>query len=117
MIARVWHGMVPAALADRYAQYLEETGVREASATPGNRGVLVLRRAEGARTHFLFTSFWASFDAIRRFAGDAVDRAVYYPRDRDFLIELEPGVAHFEVMETDDRDRSSHFARILGPVG
>ncbi len=99
MIARLWHGAVPAAKGDAYAAYLRRTGVRECRATPGNRDVQVLRRTVGAETHFLFISLWDSMDAIRRFAGDDVERARYYPEDRDYLLELEPGVTHYEVLE------------------
>ena len=44
LIARLWHGAVPAAKGDDYAVYLGRTGVTECRATPGNRGVEVLRR-------------------------------------------------------------------------
>ena len=46
MIARLWRGVVPAGRGDAYAAYLDRTGVRDCRATPGNRGVLVLRRDE-----------------------------------------------------------------------
>ena len=117
MIARIWHGAVPASLAGDYVRYLGETGVRSARAVPGNRGVLLLRRSEGARTDFLFTSLWESAAAIRRFAGPQPERAVYYPRDREFLLELEPTVAHYDVVEAPAADLSAHFARILRPLG
>ncbi len=45
----------------------------------------------------MFISFWASLDAIRRFAGDNVDRAVYYPIDHEFLLTMEATVRHYEV--------------------
>jgi heme-degrading monooxygenase HmoA len=99
LIARLWHGAVPAAKADAYTAYLRTTGVRECRATPGNRGVEVLRRTSGGKTHFWFISFWDSMDAIRGFAGDDVERAHYYPEDRDYLIALEPTVMHYEVVE------------------
>ena len=99
MIARLWHGAVPAAKEDRYAAYLRQTGVTDCRATPGNRGVQVLRRRVGAESHFLFISFWDSMEAIRAFAGDDVERALYYPEDRDYLLQLEPRVAHYEVLE------------------
>ncbi len=99
MIARLWHGAVPAAKGDDYARYLQKTGVTECRATPGNRGVQVLRRTVGGETHFLFISLWESRDAIRRFAGDDIDRAHYYPEDREYLLELEPTVTHYEVLE------------------
>ena len=97
MIARTWHGVVPEAKADAYLDYLNRTGVPGYRATPGNRGVHVLRRTEDGRTHFLLLSLWESWDAIRAFAGDDLDRARYYPEDREYLLELEPTVTHYEV--------------------
>ncbi|MFO7586601.1 MAG: antibiotic biosynthesis monooxygenase [Gemmatimonadota bacterium] len=101
MIARVWHGAVPADWADAYREYLLRTGIRDARATPGNRGVRVLRRIEEDVAHFLFITFWESKDAIRAFAGGDVERARYYPEDEVFLLELEPFVTHYEVLETE----------------
>ena len=98
MIARAWHGETPAEKADAYGAYLLATGVTDCRATPGNRGVQVLRRVSGERAEFLFISFWESVDAIRAFAGDDVEQARYYPEDRAFLIALEPRVVHYEVV-------------------
>jgi heme-degrading monooxygenase HmoA len=98
LIARVWHGATDAARGDEYADYLERTGARECRATPGNRGVFVLRRIKHDRAEFTFISLWESIDAIRRFAGDDYEKAHYYPEDRDFLIELEPFVEHYDVL-------------------
>lgn len=97
MIARIWHGAVPAEKADTYMQYLQKTGVPDSRATPGNRGVYVLRRREGAVGHFLFVSLWESREAIAAFAGEDVEKARYYPEDAEFLLELEPTVTHYEV--------------------
>ncbi len=96
MIARVWQGAVPASRGDAYAVYLDRTGVRDCRATPGNQGVLVLRHDAADRTEFVFISLWESMDAIRRFAGNDVDRARYYDEDRDFLLSLEPTVRHYD---------------------
>jgi heme-degrading monooxygenase HmoA len=97
MIARLWHGAVAPGRADAYMRYLEKTGLPDYRATPGNRGVYVLRREEGGVAHFLLVSLWESWDAIRAFAGDDLDRARYYPEDAEFLLELEPMVIHYEV--------------------
>ena len=97
MIARLWHGAVPAAKADEYMSYLERTGLPDYRATPGNRGVYVLRRTEERVAHFLLVSLWESREAIRAFAGDDMERARYYPEDAGFLLELEPTVTHYEV--------------------
>jgi heme-degrading monooxygenase HmoA len=98
MIARLWHGVVPAAKADAYYAYLLRTGIPDYRQTLGNRGVQILRREQDDRTHFLLLTFWESLDALRRFAGDQVETARYYPEDAVFLIELEPQVVHYEVL-------------------
>ena len=99
MIARSWHGRVPAAKADSYHDYLRQSGLADYVATPGNRGIYVLRRTEDEVTHFLLLSFWESLDAIRAFAGADHERARYYPDDDDYLLEREPFVTHYEVLE------------------
>ncbi len=98
MIARSWHGVTKAAQAEQYLKYLHATGLDDIGKTEGNRGVMVLRRIDGDRAHFQLISFWNSYEAIRRFAGDEIERAFYYPEDKDFLLELEPEVAHYEVV-------------------
>ena len=98
MIARLWHGAVPTAKADEYARYLEKTGIPDYRATPGNRGVYVLRRLDGEVAHFLLVTLWESPEAIRKFAGEEIERARYYPEDAKYLMELEPKVIHYEVL-------------------
>jgi heme-degrading monooxygenase HmoA len=98
MIARTWHGRVPASKAEAYHAYLLRTGLADYQATPGNRGVLVQRWVEGDVAHFLLTTLWDSVDAIKRFAGEDYERARYYPEDDEFLLEREPSVHHAEVL-------------------
>ena len=98
MMARIWHGRVVSGKADAYMQYMEATGLRDYRATPGNRDVIVLRRAEGDVTHFLVLTFWDSLEAIKAFAGPHPEKAVYYPEDDAFLLEKEPHVTHYEVL-------------------
>ena len=100
MIARTWHGVVPVARADAYWEYLNQTGIPDYKATPGNLGVTVLRRIEGDHAHFLIISYWESMSAIHAFAGDDVEKAVYYPEDDDFLLGREPNVNHYEVLDS-----------------
>jgi hypothetical protein len=57
----------------------------------------MLRRDEGDRTAFVTLSFWDSLDAIRGFAGDDIERAVYYPEDDRYLVEHEDTVTHWQV--------------------
>ena len=57
MIARTWHGRVPAKHAHTYHAYLLRTGLSDYASTPGNQGVHVLCRTEGDVTHFLLLTF------------------------------------------------------------
>jgi hypothetical protein len=58
-----------------------------------------MRRIEGDVAHFLFITHWESFEAIRGFAGDDLARAKYYPEDREYLLEFEPTVQHYELCD------------------
>ncbi|HEY7461140.1 MAG TPA: antibiotic biosynthesis monooxygenase [Gemmatimonadota bacterium] len=97
MIARIWHGRTRAEHADAYLDYLKETPVGDVRAVPGNLGLQVWKRVQGSEAEFLFVSYWPSLEAVREFAGEDLEKAVYYPRDREYLMELEPNVAHYEV--------------------
>ena len=98
MIARIWHGRTAAHKADEYLEYLNKTGIPDYQATEGNQGVYVLRRMEGDEAHFLLLTLWQSRDAIVKFAGSDVEKARYYPEDRDYLVEFEPTVTHYEIL-------------------
>ncbi len=98
MIARMWHGTVPASKAQAYREFLNRRAIPDYQSTPGNLAVYVLERHEGEITHFMTLTFWESLDAIRAFAGDDVERAKYYPEDDDFLLAFEPAVVHYAVV-------------------
>jgi len=98
LVARLWHGRTLTAKADSYEKYLNETGVKKILATDGNHGVEVLRHTDGPKTDFVVISYWESLDAVKRFAGADYQKAVIMPRDAEFLIEVEPGVVHYEVV-------------------
>jgi hypothetical protein len=42
-------------------------------------------------------TFWESVEAIRGFAGDDVERAVFYPEDDRFLVAREDRVTHWQI--------------------
>lgn len=107
MIARAWHGVTDAAKSDVYLEYLNRTGIPDYRATKGNQGVLVLRKVEGQKAHFLLFSFWETEDAIRAFAGDDLTKARYYPEDKEFILELEPTVEHYEILVGQLRQETS----------
>jgi heme-degrading monooxygenase HmoA len=98
MIARTWRGAVRAADAERYARYIQATGLAEYSATPGNRGAYLLYRIDGDRAEVLTVSLWDSLDAVRGFAGEDVERAVFYPEDDAYLVERDLTARHWSAI-------------------
>ena len=98
-VVRIWHGRTPQAKADAYWQFLHERAVPDYRSTPGNLEVKLLRRMDGAVCHFQTVTTWESMDAIIRFAGNPPDKAKYYAEDRQFLLEFEETVQHFEASE------------------
>ena len=97
-IARIWRGRTLASKADEYQAYLDSSGISRVRATPGNLGVTVLRRNDGGKTEFLVMSIWESVEAIKKFAGEDYQKAVILPRDREYLLEVEPNVLHYEIL-------------------
>ena len=98
MIARVWHGRVRSKHAQEYTHYIEGTGLRDYRACRGNRGALMLVRAHGDEAEVLTISLWDSVDNIKAFAGEDISKARYYPKDKEYLLELEEHVRHFDVV-------------------
>jgi heme-degrading monooxygenase HmoA len=106
MLARIWSGAVRREDGDAYSEYMDATGVPAYAATPGNRGVWMLRRDIGDRAEFVMFTLWESLDAVKAFAGEDYETAVFYPEDDRFLIERDAQARHYEVAAaktTDDR--------------
>jgi antibiotic biosynthesis monooxygenase (ABM) superfamily enzyme len=97
VIARVWFGRTKFEDYDAYLAYLEESGVAALKQTPGNRGVMVLRRLDGDEAEFGVLSLWDSLEDVKAFAGEDVDVARYFPDDERFLLELTPKLKHYVV--------------------
>jgi len=98
MIARIWRGVTVEGDADAYYAYLRETGVKEYKSTDGNRGVYVLRRIQNGEAEFVLISLWESYNAIKKFAGEHYDEAVFYPEDDRYLVRKDLHVKHYAVI-------------------
>jgi hypothetical protein len=101
MIARLWHGRVPAARAAAYREFLIGRAIPDYRAVTGNLGVRILERTEGDVVHFQTLTFWTGIAAVRAFAGADATRAKYYVEDADFLLEMEERVQHWDVVGAD----------------
>ncbi len=98
MIVRMWHGCMPTEKAKAHREFLNARAIPDYRSIPGNLSVYILERPEGDVTHFITMTFWESLDAIKTFAGEDAERAKCYPEDKDFLLDFEPTVVHYEVV-------------------
>ena len=98
MIARTWRGFTRLEDAEPYVNYLHASGLAAFASTEGNRGAFTFRRRLDDRIEFLVISLWESMDAVRRFAGENPERAVFYPEDDRYLIDRDRTVGHYEVV-------------------
>lgn len=101
MIVRLWKGRVPADKAEEYTRYQLEVGPPNYRVIDGNVGGWVIgRELDGGEYEIGMLTLWESWEAIRAFAGDPVDKARYYERDFDFLIDPPETVDHWEVVDS-----------------
>lgn len=98
MIVRMWHGRVPKIKAKAYRNFVNSRAIPDYRSVPGNISVHILEREEGEVTHFITLTFWKDLESIKGFAGADIETAKYYPEDKDFLLEFEPKVVHYEVV-------------------
>jgi hypothetical protein len=98
MIARRWHGLVPAEKADEYLRLMREVALPDYGGTPGLVGAWCLDRRDGDTVHVEMFTLWEDEASIRGFAGEDMNRAKYYDFDTDYLMELEQGVTHFRAV-------------------
>ena len=95
-ITRIWHGITKSEHATEYLKYVQETGFADYQKIKGNLSAKILRRIDGEICHFLTVTEWDSYESIKAFAGEDFDKARYYDRDREFLLEFEEKVTHYE---------------------
>ena len=96
MITRIWHGKTEAKHADSYLKILRETGLKEYLAIEGIISAKILRKIDSDTCHFYTVTEWKDVESIKRFAGDDYEKAKYYPEDKNYLLEFEETVGHYE---------------------
>jgi heme-degrading monooxygenase HmoA len=100
VIARVWHGRTPRAKADEYERYLSSALVKFPT-IKGNLGYQMMRLDGGPDgdelVEFQVISYWENLDCIKAYAGADIRRTHDLPRDKDYLVDMEPLVRNYEL--------------------
>lgn len=99
MIMRIWRGITPKEQGDAYLEHLQQTALPTLIDQPGQRGAWVLRRVQGDHCEFQLLTLWDSMDALRAFAGGQPERAIYFAEDDKYLLDMEPVVRLYEVVD------------------
>ena len=97
MIARIWHGRTRAKDYEAYTAFLKERAISDYRDTEGFIRLVFLRALREGEGHFTLITFWENVEVIKNFAGEEYEKAKYYPEDKDYLLEFEEKVAHYEV--------------------
>jgi heme-degrading monooxygenase HmoA len=100
MIARHWRGVARPERADEYVEHLRRVTLPELARIEGFISATIMRRSVAEGIEFLIVTFWDSLEAIARFAGPELERAVVPDGVRRMMIEFEPSARHYEVVAT-----------------
>jgi heme-degrading monooxygenase HmoA len=99
MISRQWRGVARESEADRYVSHLRAETFPQLSAIRGFIDASILRRDTEEGVEFLIVTRWESIEAIQKFAGADVDRAVVPEKVQAMMVRYDQTVAHYEVVE------------------
>jgi heme-degrading monooxygenase HmoA len=99
MIVRIWHGRTKTKDAETYRQFVVETGIKDYTSVNGNLGSQIWQKKENDVTHIWTVSWWKDYESIKAFASDEFEKAKYYDDDKEYLLEFEPTVAHYEAFD------------------
>lgn len=99
MYSRTWHGMVPVEMKEAFEKYEFETGIKDTTAIPGNRGAFLKVVEQGQYAHFFLCTKWDSMESIIAYAGNEPTIAVTYPEDEKYGLISDPVVIIQEVLD------------------
>jgi heme-degrading monooxygenase HmoA len=97
VIARIWKARATGKAAPEYIEYFNAHVVPELRSVAGYEGVKVLLRTAGDEVQVVVITWWTSLEAIRGFAGDAIETAVVHPAAAALLVDFDRHVEHYDV--------------------
>ena len=103
MIVRVWTAQTTAGQLPAYLAHLRDRVLPEIKALEGYRGVRVLDRPLTEGIEVVVMTYWESMDAVRRFAGADVERAVVAKEAVAMLAKFDERVRHYVLALEDDK--------------
>jgi len=112
MITRIWHGRTKKENAEKYRQYVIDTGIANYLNTDGNLDVKIWQGEEKDVSHIFTVTEWDDIESVKKFVGEDISKAKYYPEDEKYLLELEEKVRHYE-SQSFSRSKINNYIRKL----
>lgn len=98
MIVRTWRGRAAVGKASAYAEHFRHKVLPELKSIAGFQGATLLREDRAEDSEFLVLTRWANLEAVRAFAGQALQHAVMEPEAVAALLNFDPTVQHYELV-------------------
>jgi heme-degrading monooxygenase HmoA len=98
IIARLWHGVTTGENASQYEELLRSEILPGIHRVEGYRGAYLLRREVPEGAEFVTLTLFESMDAVRRFAGDDLEKAVVPEQARRLLARFDSRSVHYTVL-------------------
>jgi heme-degrading monooxygenase HmoA len=102
MIARVWSAQTTPDRAPVYVEHLRTKVLPTLRTVDGYGGALLLERPAAGAVEIVVITFWQSLEAIQRFAGTDLERAVVADEAEVLLTQFDGRVKHYEVAVKDE---------------
>ena len=99
MIIREWRALAEPAQSDAYPKHFREMVEPELRQLTGFLGAHLIQRLVGDQIEFVVLTRWQSMDAIRDFAGEALEQAKVEAGAVAALITYDDMVRHYEIIE------------------
>jgi heme-degrading monooxygenase HmoA len=103
VIGRIWHGWTTSRNADRYERLLREeifSGIAEKEVS-GYKGIQLFRRPlDNDEIEFVTIMRFASWEAVKRFAGEDYERAYVPAAALEVLERFDERSQHYEIKES-----------------
>jgi heme-degrading monooxygenase HmoA len=97
MIVRVWNARTSAENEPAYRAHLQEAVFPVLRSLKGFVSARLMERVRDDGVDIVVESTWSSMEAVRAFAGDALEQAVVAPAARAVLSSYDSTASHYEV--------------------
>ncbi|MEP6830068.1 MAG: antibiotic biosynthesis monooxygenase [Rhizomicrobium sp.] len=99
MVIREWRARAAESNPHGYPSHFRKRVLPELLQTPGFLGAQLSKRKVNRDIEFQVFTQWESIEAIRRFAGSDIEKAVVEPGAVAELLSFDSTVKHYEVIE------------------